>query len=621
MALNDADWSIAANGNIRSVTGTSTHTVLELHRWLMDKLDNATSSGDDLLDVTNVIIPSVRSTDQIITLNSPYNIDDTAAQRFYNGSISQDGGNTLYSGLQVVGSVNNASTQLQIVQNNALLSNYWGTGINVDAASNILLQMLVKTRTGGSDIDGKRVRVQARELGDTYAYFGVTLGLGVGVAAIFTNADDFNGTAAGTISGWSDINNVSEGYQALDVDNNGSNEFYYSQWDKASRTTNNLYERAKWLTRRGSGSTLYGMNGELFLGITHSFNYDAESSTATSWSQNETLNWGSGATAGTATLLGVNDTGTTGTMYIQLLTGVVPTDNLAITGGTSAKTADVDGTVTARSVNANCFLGNYTGALTGAFGVGVQPTDLSSSDSLRALDDVSRNPPNFVQVAVTGLSSGDIVFSARTKTFSTTATGAHSTGATTLTIGSTLTAGYFSLGRVSVNGVEHVYTGTGANTLTLAAPGLTVALSGGEAVSITQIVNDQYNVAAGNTSGSGVLTIQETIGSDNPADGKVRVWNGTNGYHVYSYTSFSGSNFTLSSTLTQAYTATDDVFVPFIDEASGGASISKTIVYPGSAIAGRHRVYNSSANIVPFEVGFSVGAAGSSTQAIRNSDA
>ena len=99
MAIGD-DFSVATNGDIRHTSGTNTYTVLELHRWLQGLADDAAASGNDLVDITSTT-PSERSTDNIITLNSPYNIDDDASEYLYDGSISQNGGDDLYSGLVV----------------------------------------------------------------------------------------------------------------------------------------------------------------------------------------------------------------------------------------------------------------------------------------------------------------------------------------------------------------------------------------------------------------------------------------------------------------------------------------------------------------------------------------
>jgi len=67
-----------------------------------------------------------------------------------------------------------------------------------------------------------------------------------------------------------------------------------------------------------------------------------------------------------------------------------------------------------------------------------------------------------------------------------------------------------------------------------------------------------YTASSGNTSGSGVLTVNESIPSDVPATGSVYTDIGTAltgaGSTSYSYTSYSGNTFTLSSTLAAAVT-------------------------------------------------------------------
>lgn len=402
MAIGD-DFSVAVNGDIRHTSGTSTYTVLELHRWLQDLADDAAATGDDLLDITSDT-PSERSTDNIITLNSPYNIDDTAAEYFYDGSISQAGGDTLYSGLVVVGSVYGTTT-LQVVQNNALYDTdapFWGNGINVDAANNVLTKMLIKTRDAGADIDGKRIRVYAREWNATFAEFAVTMGLGNSTAAIFTNQDLNNATASGTVAGWTTITNV-EGYQTIDLNNGNGAQPYYSQWNRDVYTINQLYERAKYITRRGTAETIHGIDGELFRGITHEVDYTGESGGP--FQEDEILSWGTGATAGTGLLLALDDNGTTGTFWIQLLTGVAPNAN-TITGGTSSATATAS-TVTARTLS-SVFLGQSTGtSLIGAYGVGVESADLTNNDKLFDLTNTQQQPPNNVTFTVFGLVNGE----------------------------------------------------------------------------------------------------------------------------------------------------------------------------------------------------------------------
>jgi hypothetical protein len=247
MAIAD-DFSVAVNGDIRYTgSGATTYTVLAFKNYLGALIDDAQASGDDLADITTET-PYERSTDQILTLNSPFNIDDTAAEHLFDGSITQNGGDDVYSGLYVVGVVE-SGTEPMIVQDNKMLTPYWGTGLNPDAAENVIMKIIVKTRSNGADINNKKIRVLAREYGDTYAEFDVTLGLANATAAIFTS-DDLNAeTVEATVEGWTSIVNT-EGFQLLDIDGNGTGEEYYSKWDIGSRSINDTYERTKWIAKR-----------------------------------------------------------------------------------------------------------------------------------------------------------------------------------------------------------------------------------------------------------------------------------------------------------------------------------------------------------------------------------
>ena len=246
MAIAD-DISVAINGDIRYTGAAATqYTVLEFHRYLGALADDAEAAGDDLLDITSST-PDERSTDQIITLNSPYNIDDTLSEHLYDGSITQNGGDDVYSGLEVKGAVV-AGTEIMILQDDKILPAYWGTGIN--GAGLTIMKILVKSRSGGADIDGKRIILLSRELNDQYKEFPVTLGLANSVGAISTNDDINNNKTDATLEGYTTIVNT-EGWQELDVDGTGaSGQEFYSQWDKGSQTLNDVFERTKWISQR-----------------------------------------------------------------------------------------------------------------------------------------------------------------------------------------------------------------------------------------------------------------------------------------------------------------------------------------------------------------------------------
>jgi len=559
MAIAD-DFSVALNGDIRYTGTTANYTVIEFHRYLGALMDDAAASGDDLLDITNATA-SARSTDNIITLNEPYNIDWVAAQHLYDGSVVQDGGDTIYDGILVYAP---AGTPLQIIQNGAPVSpNFWDTTLNPDATQGISHRFMLLVRSGGADIDGRKLLGQTRENTYTFSAFPINgTARGNNVIALTYASDLNNTTAIGTIEGWTTIDNTTEGYVAIDVDNDTTDEYYYSEWNRAAKTINEFYERHKWLTREStvldssadtgsdfqvgnatitgqaqsfevgnndeyltrvrvklkktgsptgnltavlyahtgtygtsseptgaalatsanfdvsklttaykeyeldfsgdlylmlnsatyyciafelpvidgsnyvsieglassgthsgnrsqevsaawtptaaddldfevySSPDVYGLPGEVFRGITHEVALSTGSGT---WGtpEHEEVTW----SGGTGQLLAVdNKTGASATaMWIQLLTGVAPTNTQVITGTTSGATGTASGTATERTVSTPP-VGASTGtAIIGAYGLGIEYDDLATADKVTALDNLVYQTPNNQQFTLGGL--------------------------------------------------------------------------------------------------------------------------------------------------------------------------------------------------------------------------
>jgi hypothetical protein len=531
MAITAADWSVdRASGNVRYIgddhnVGSPTYaTVIEFHRWLQDLADDAVSAGDDELDITDTD-PSARSTDNIITLKGVYNIDDTAAEHLYDGSIKQGtaGTEAIYAGFVNFGNVD----KIQLIQNGAVLADDWWNltiGGGVNSTTGISHRFLLLVRTAGADIDAKKVIATSRRFGYTYSEFTVTsAGEGNNVLALSESVDLNNATAEATVATYTGITNTNEGYVGIDVDNNGSNEFYYSEWDAnlATRTINDFYERLKWLSREGSVSTLYGLNGELFRGITHEIDIDAPTGT---FVEPEAVSWASG----TGQLLAI-DSVTAGTkMYIQLLTGIAPVNDQVITGVSTA-TATVNITVTSRTPS-KPFVGASTGsALIGSYGLGLQTNDLTNSDKLFDLTNTQITPPNNVTLTVGGLVSGE----------------------------------------------DRV----------LIAPwdGVTTDVNGDPAIDQAQL-----SIAAANALTTDNITsvvVTETIPSDTPSVGTIRVVDDLGFDRRLEYSSYTGSTFTISSVdgqedfLTTNAAVGNDVYITYVDKLAGGATEAFTAVY------------------------------------------
>jgi hypothetical protein len=461
MAFVAGDWSIdRGTGNIRYIgndhngASPSYATVIEFHRALQDFADDASSSGNDELDITDDN-PSDRSTDNIITLLGSYNIDDTAAEHLYDGSIIQSSGNVVYDGIVNFG---NPEIELGVIQNGAVIVDDWwnqggahgtatggststltdtgaswttnqwvgyvvrnttdgsqglitantateltisglmygGTnntnaaaevyfiakGLNADATNGISHRFMVKVRTGGADIDNKKLVGFSRTFQRTYTEFTInSTSNGNNVLACSDGTDLNNSTAPNSIydsttttyqGNFAGMSNTTAGYAAIDVNNDGSNEFFYSEWNRGSGSINDLYEYTKYQSRYKSELTtpLYGLAGDLFRGITHEIDVSGGAATQ-NWVQNESVSW----TGGTGVLLAVDNVADASTtkIWIQLLTGTAPSSG-TISGALATNTVTGN---TARALSYP-FVGQSTGsALIGAYGVGVEYADLT----------------------------------------------------------------------------------------------------------------------------------------------------------------------------------------------------------------------------------------------------
>jgi len=418
MALDGTKWEVQLDKSIRYIGGDHTTaganyvTVLELHRWLQDLADDASVSGDDFMDITTVN-PSDKKYDTIITLTNGYTLDDAyttpASEFIYGGSIIQGSGGTevIYDGISVVA---NRGCIVNVIQDGAVLfptNKFWNSipngesleGINFDDATGVCQRFMVKVKTAGADIDNRALTFTTREEGKTYSEFRIpATGRGVNVVPL-TFTDDLNNTTAwSTVSGWTGINNIKEGYSQVDVDQDAANENYYGKWDRVNATysINQFYERMKWLTRNDETTTIYGVPGEMFRGITHELTGTQSSGT---FVEPEGLTW----STGTGQLLAI-DSVTAGTkIYMQLLTGVAPTSG-NVTGAGSAIFA-VSGA--AEKATSAPFCGQSTGtSLVGAYGFALQYIDLAVNDKLTALDGTTRSPPNSVNFTVKGIQNG-----------------------------------------------------------------------------------------------------------------------------------------------------------------------------------------------------------------------
>lgn len=416
MAFVLADWSITRNaalldlryiGDAHAGTSPSYARTIEVHRGLSDLADNETEIGDDELSIISQTPSDRGGADTNISFLNGCNIDQASSEHIYDGSITQTDGDTVFDGIQVFGN----SSSIQVVQNGArLINDFWNEPkmktATEDTLSSTTHRFVVKVRDAAADIDGRRLLGTQRVLSTFFTEFFIGGGTNRGnnVLALTANADGNNQTSDVTIATWTDIVNDKEGYSPIDANGDAINEFYYSDWELGSRSKNDFYERSKWIQMEGSLETIYGINGDIYRGITHEIDIDTPTGT---FVEPEQVSW----TGGVGQLLAI-DSVTAGTkMWIQLLSGVIPTDGQTITGVSTA-TALVNVTVTPRLIAAT-FVGNSTGSAInpGAFGLGIGADDLTQNDLVVDLTGTSRTPPNNVTYTISNTIIGDRVLS------------------------------------------------------------------------------------------------------------------------------------------------------------------------------------------------------------------
>ena len=161
MAMEDADWSIdRATGDIRYIGddhtlsgGTPSYaTVIQFHRWLQAFADDEAFTNDDELDIIDKN-PSNRSTDNIITLVNGFNVDATAIEHLYDGTIIQGSGTTeeRWDGIVNFGPPN---AHIQITQDGSVIADdFWNYGHEAGTHTGAADAAVLTDSTLGATVD------------------------------------------------------------------------------------------------------------------------------------------------------------------------------------------------------------------------------------------------------------------------------------------------------------------------------------------------------------------------------------------------------------------------------------------------------------------------------------
>lgn len=435
-----------------------------------------------------------------------------------------------------------------------------------------------------------------------------------------------------------------------DVDEDGTDEYYSCTIDCNSQTLNDVYQRLKFLTRRGESSDIddnaaAGMVriGEFYRGVGEYYIPYDTGSQDNPFTEGETIT----ATGNfSCILVSKHDRGASvGFLIVRRVRGTLVIDNVQLNGGTSGHNALVDTDTGADPVTPVAeVLAAPFGTFAGGqmfFARGVYPSNVASADAsnYQAIDSEGNvvNPPIKVTVQITGLLVGDrgAIFEVDTAGGIDITKDQHGLAANNdegdadIVVDAAIpvdtpgksTGGVVRCIDVSL-GEETRYRYSDWDNITFTlSTGITGAADAGG--SATLLVDAAVDFEAGdvevgdiiyNSTQTEYATVVEIIDADNITTTALpsATWANTNNYQ--------------SNRLDRSYNgAEDEGYVPIIDGvvASGASSLSNTLVYNSvdiNAIA-RVRWSSGAGEILPFEQkGRTVEDTGLSVAAIRTED-
>jgi len=269
---------------------------------------------------------------------------------------------------------------------------------------------------------------------------------------------------------------VAFGATSHDLNNGNGSKPYSITLDCNSQVLSLVYERVKYLTRRGETNTLNGLEGQQYIGSQLDIDYTGQSGNFT-----EGLVITGGTSGATARIVSDVDSGTTGTLILSNIRGTFQSGETIADTSTGSATTNGTGRLIAE-VKKSPF-GTFAGGIFFA-APGVWLANVASSDAknLQLIDDngTVQNPPNTQNVTVQSVVAGDRILVAESTGAGLTVvkkdqfsiTGSISTGSGTITVDTTIpndtpSSGIIRVVRPGLGEERYVYTSWTGSIFTL----------------------------------------------------------------------------------------------------------------------------------------------------------
>ena len=561
-------------------------------------------------------------------------------------------GEDLYANVYTLGSIaTNPNPQTYIFQNSSSITPWWGRG-DVNAA----IDVLIKVKESGSEIDGASITVYVRHYGDLYDHFAIDLSSGGRNAVPLSSATDLNNNTTGEAyllydaqaSNFSTIPQLITGgtsgavRQLVAQQDDGTSGILVAKVSSATTASHYLpFADNETVTGASDGSIT--VNGA---SVTATAGYGNikiwfVNGTITHGSVTGTFTAGETVTGGTSSATGVMLLDSSGTMTLGNVVGTFQSAE-TLTGGSSSATASSTSTLTSAYTMNKAFTQGSNNPYSIVIDAATRPLakvyewlkyvtrDGANSSQVRyqtmypviASTIVQQDGEEYIAPRVSPDTAYTPVKASPFGTFA----GGKLFGAQGVWVQNMDSADIQNFQLIDSNGV----TRTPPNFQSLTVTGI---VSGDKIIVLrttagTTINKAVFTAAASNDSGNTTFIVNETIPSDTPSSGTIRIVD-TSDTSVtresrYTYTSWSSSTFSgLSPALDRTYTATDDTaYVPYIDTTASSTSASVSVIYTADrTVLTRVRRYGGAGDsILPFETTGSFTSTGYSTAAIRTAD-
>lgn len=431
-----------------------------------------------------------------------------------NNSANSLSGESIWSNIFSLGTIVSGTT-LDLYQNDSQITPWWSAG---------QIDILVKVKEAGTEIDSGNLTVLARKYSTLYDHYVVDASTGRNPVPLAAFADTNNEVIEATVGAYTGFT-FDFGATSKDLGNGNGSRPYDCIIDCDNHSIQEVYEYLKYVTRTGSSTTLNGVNGEYYQAVGDiRLNYTGEASGP--FVEGNAITSSAG---GTGYIVSLIDSGATGTLVIRNVHGTFADTNTLTSSGT---TATISGTPDTILQSKQAPFGIFSGGkLFGARGVWLENVAAADSINYQLIDSlgVAQVPPISVTVTVKDANTLAAVESARVLLEA--AAGGDLPAGESCTItrsGSTASVAHTAHGMTT--GMSVIIRGAaqdeynGIYTIgNVSADAYDYTVSGSPATPATGTITATCAILNGATNASGILQVTTfNYTSDQPIGGRVR---------------------------------------------------------------------------------------------------